>query len=205
MSLSSFSARGWHRAAAVLGVICAALLLGGCAALPASPTGTLATRRDALDDFALEGRFSLRHDDKSYSGRLSWRHDGANNELLLASPFGQGLAQITTSASGARMTTSDGNVYEAADSELLTRQVLGYPLPLAQLTDWVRGRGAAYEPDQLGRPLRLRHDGWRIDYEYDSDDEQALPSRLFAQRADGLELRLRIDEWVSLSPTADRS
>ena len=46
-----------------------------------------------------------------------------------------------------------------------------------------------------GRPLRLLSADWRIDYEYDSDDAQALPARLFAQRADGAELRLRIDEW----------
>jgi outer membrane lipoprotein LolB len=187
-----------RRAAATL---FAALLLGGCAALPGSP---LSARRDGQDDFAIEGRFSLRHDDKSVSGRLSWRHAGVSNELVLASPFGQGIAQITTSQSGARLATSDGKVYTAADSEQLTRQVLGYPLPLAQLGDWVRGRGGAgvFTIDAQGRPLHLRHEDWRIDYEYDSSDAQARPGRLFAQRDDGLELRLRIDEWISL-PSAE--
>lgn len=199
--------RRWPGAAALCSTLLAGALLGtllgGCAALPAAPAAAV-TQRDTLDDFALEGRFSLRHEDKNYSGRLSWRHQGANNELLLASPFGQGIAQITTSAFGARLTTSDGQVYAAADSELLTRQVLGYPLPLAQLTDWVRGRrgAGAVDLDAQGRPLHLRHDGWRIDYDYDSSDAQALPSRLFAERADGLELRLRIDEWTAL-PTAE--
>ena len=185
-----------------VGVLCVVALLGACAAVPSSPGGGAATRRDALDDFSLEGRFSLRHEDKNYSGRLSWRHSGADNELLLASPFGQGLAQITTSERGAQLTMSDGKVYAAADSELLTREVLGYPLPLAQLTDWVRGRGAggSLELDGSGRPLRLRHGGWRIDYEYDSDDAQSPPSRLVAQRDDGLELRLRIDEWAVPPP-----
>lgn len=180
-------------AAALLGAV-----LAGCATVPSAPSGA---RRDALGDFSLEGRFSLRHEDTNYAGRLSWRHAGVDNELLLASPFGQGLAQITTSARGAQLTMSDGKVYAAADSEELTRQVLGYPLPLAQLTDWVRGRGVAsglaelVELDGQGRPLRLRQDDWRIAYEYDSDAAQALPSRLFAQRDDGLELRLRIDDW----------
>jgi len=185
-------------------VLLTTLLLGGCAALPGSPAGGATTPRDALDAFAIEGRFSLRQNDKNYSGRLSWRHSGADDELLLASPFGQGVAQITANRSGAQLTTSDGKVYAAADSELLTRQVLGYPLPLARLTDWVRGRGGAFEADGQGRPLRLRHEDWRIDYEYDSQDAQALPSRLFAERADGLELRLRIDEWIALpSPTSE--
>lgn len=188
--------RIWLAAAAV------ALLLAGCATVP---EGGTTVARDGLDDFAIEGRFSLRHEDKNYSGRLSWRHQGTSDEVLLASPFGQGIAQITTGDAGAQLVTNDGKTYAAATSELLTRQVLGYPLPLAQLADWVRGRAAlAFETDTQGRPLRLRDDAWRIDYEYDSDDAQALPSRLVAQRSDGVELRLRIDEWTAL-PTPSSS
>jgi len=121
---------------------------------------------------------------------------------MLSSPFGQGIAEITTSASGAQLTTSDGKKYSATDAETLTTQVLGYPLPLARLTDWVRGRGArsaASELDAQGRLWHLRHDDWRIDYDYANEDPQAPPSALFARRSDGLELRLRIDEWTALA------
>ncbi len=189
------------RACGIAGFLLFALFLGGCAVLSASPGAV--PQRDALTSFSLEGRFSLRHEDKNYSGRLSWRHEGESNTLLLASPFGQGLAEITTTTNGAQLTTSDGKGYAAADAETLTQQVLGYPLPLAQLTDWVRGRSATdgvTELDGYGRLLRLRHEGWNIDYGYDSDEPQAPPSRIFAERSGGLELRLRIDEWTSLPP-----
>lgn len=184
-----------------------AVLVGGCATLSEPSSGTPATTRDALTAFALEGRFALRHEDKSYSGRLSWRHDGANNEVLLASPFGQGLARITTSVRGARLTGSDGKTYTAPDAQTLTSELLGYPLPLTELADWVRGRSAgatqeAVERDALGRPVRLRHDAWRISYEYDTATVQALPARLFAENANGMELRLRIDEWTDLATAA---
>ena len=187
----------WRRVGLFLGV----LLLAGCAAQRVAP-GSESPTRDALSAFALEGRFSLRQGDKNYSGRLSWRHQGANNTLMLSSPFGQGIAEITTSASGAQLTTSDGKKYSAVDAETLTTQVLGYPLPLARLTDWVRGRGApsaAAELDAQGRLRHLRHDDWRIDYDYASDDPQAPPGALFARRSDGLELRLRIDEWSAVA------
>lgn len=196
--MNSLFQRRWPGAALVL----AALLVAGCAVLGPSPTGGAAPSRDALDDFALEGRFSLRHENQSYSGRLSWRHAGAKDEVLLASPFGQGIAQISADDRGAQLTTGDGKSYTASDSETLTREVLGYPLPLARLSDWLRARGGAgrSELDGQGRLLRLRDAGWRIDYEYDGEHAQALPSRLFAQRDDGIELRLRIDEWTSLPP-----
>ena len=145
----------------------------------------------------------MRHENKNYSGKLSWRHQGADNTLLLSSPFGQGMAEITTSDGGARLTTSDGKLYTAANAETLTQQVLGYPLPLTQLTDWVRGRDNASglaERDTQGRPLRLRYQDWRIEYGYDGDGPTAAPSRIFAERSGGLELRLKIDEWTSLKP-----
>ena len=180
----------------------AVLLISGCASLPSSPQSP-PPAREALDAFSLEGRFSLRQENKNYSGKLSWRHQGADNTLLLSSPFGQGMAEITTRENGAQLTTSDGKLYTAADTETLTQQVLGYPLPLTQLTDWVRGRDDApglAERDAFGRPLRLSHQDWRIEYGYEGDDPAAAPSRIFAERTGGLELRLKIDEWTSLTP-----
>lgn len=192
---------GWLPGWRVFGVMLAASCLGACTTLlPPAEDGRL-PQRDQIQSFALEGRFSLRHEDKSYAGRLSWRHAADKDELLLASPFGQGMAEIISDAAGARLTGSDGQSHVAVDAETLTQQVLGYPLPLTHLTDWVRGRGPTGHfdtTDNFGRPLRLRQDLWRIDYEYDSDDPQALPGRLFVQREGGLELRLRIDEWRRL-------
>lgn len=179
-------------------VLLGALCLGACASLLPSAGAPSATQRNALQDFSLEARFSLRHEEKNHSGRLSWRHAGSKDDLLLSSPFGQGLAEIASDASGVRLTASDGKSYAALDAGTLTQEVLGFPLPLEKLLDWVRGRspgGASDEQDAFGRPLRVRQDGWRVDYEYDSDDPQALPGRLFIEREGVLELRLRIDEW----------
>lgn len=185
------------RSALRVALLLSVLLLVGCAALP-----TTSLRGDA-DSFALEGRFSLRQDDRNYSGRLSWRHTDAGDELLLASPFGQGIAGITANGEAATLTTSDGKTYSAPDVPTLTEGVLGYRLPLALLIDWVRGhnpQGEVVERDAQGRPLRLRHEDWRIEYGYDGDDPRALPGRLFAERLGAFELRLRIDEWINVSP-----
>jgi outer membrane lipoprotein LolB len=184
------------------GVVLSSLFVGACAVLP-STSAIAPPARAGLDAFSLEGRFSLHNENKNYSGRLSWRHRGSNNTLLISSPFGQGMAEITTGESSARLTTSDGKLYTAVDAETLTQQVLGYPLPLARLTDWVRGRdtmAGLSERDLQGRPLRLSYADWRVEYGYEGDDPQAPPSRIFADRSGGLELRLKIDEWNSLAP-----
>lgn len=182
--------------------------LSACAGLSPSNEERETPQRDALRDFMLDGRFALRHGDKSTSGRLSWQHveDGdVGDQVLLASPLGQGMAEIVSNAKGVRLSTSDGRTYAAENAETLTQQVLGYPLPLSKLADWLRGRthsGTLGESDVFARPLRLREDGWRIAYEYDNDDPQAVPTRLFIEREGegGFELRLRIDEWTK-TPT----
>jgi outer membrane lipoprotein LolB len=174
---------------------CAALL-AGCAAMPPGPA------RQALEDFRLEGRFALRQDGQNHAGRLSWRHTATEDELLLASPFGQGLARIVAAPGRAGLTLSDGTVFSAPDVPSLTEAVLGYRLPLALLADWVRGRAAGartVERDARGRPLRLRCEDWNVEYGYADDDPAALPARLFAERVGAFELKLRVDEWSALS------
>lgn len=148
--------------------------------------------RDRLRAFALAGRFSLQQEGKSFVGRLQWRHDGDSNELLLSSPLGQGLAKIVSDGSGARLTGSDGRSQTAATADELLQELLAYPLPLRQLVNWLRGHtpdGGSMTLDALGRPLRLRHEAWRIDYAYDSDQAQALPTRIFVEREGGFSLR----------------
>ena len=180
------------------------LLLAGCTATPprSAPGFTSGAQ---LDAFSIEGRFSLRQDNRNHSGRLAWKHAGAGDEILLSSPFGQGIAAIVVNADAATLTTHEGKVYSAPDAPTLTEQVLGYRLPLALLTDWVRGRNAEaarVERDASGRPMRLRHEDWVVEYGYDSDDPLAPPGRLFAERLGSFELRLRIDEWIDL-PTRE--
>ncbi len=190
---------GWRGVSRMV-ILVFSLLLAGCAATLPRPDAERLSG-DRLEAFFLEGRFSLRQDERNHSGRLSWKHSGNGDELLLASPFGQGVAEIVVNADRATLTTNDGKVYSATDAATLTEQVLGYRLPLSLLAEWVRGRNAdaeVVERDAHGRALRLRHEDWRIEYGYDGDDPQAPPGRLFAERAGAFELRLRIDAWSTL-------
>jgi outer membrane lipoprotein LolB len=173
------------------------LSLAGCAVIPpaAGPA------RQAAEDFLLAGRFSLRQGEQNHAGRLSWRHTATGDELLLASPFGQGIAEIVAAPGQATLRLSDGRVFAAPDVPSLTESVLGYRLPLALLIDWIRGRDAGarlVERDARGRPLRLRFENWNVEYGYGDDDPTALPVRVFAERAGAFELRLRVDEWSAL-------
>lgn len=164
-------------------------VLAGCA-----PNFTLPAR-DV--QFELSGRIAMRYRNEAGSGNLAWRHAAESDELLLTSPIGQGVARIVRSGKEIVLTTQDGQELRATDAEALTEQALGFRIPLAGLTDWVRGRAGKEPPpesmrrDAEGRLAELSQAGWTIEYQA---YEGSLPSRLRLLYP-GIELRLAITEW----------
>jgi outer membrane lipoprotein LolB len=168
----------------------AAALLAACAALTEAPV--------PAGGFEMSGRFAVRYGKEGASGKILWRHSDEADELLITSPLGQGIARLSRDGGQYRLVGGNGREYEATDPEALTRDALGWSLPLAGLPDWVRGRASPGQPVELvrdadGRALELRQDGWRVDYEEFKDN---LPSRLRLLRKD-LEIRLIVDRWTN--------
>lgn len=177
------------------------LLLGACASVPAPHPAA----RDAVENFTVEARFALRvlqpgQSAQSAGGRMTWTHDRNGNRILLASPLGVGIAEIETTPRLSSLRTAEGKTMHSPDADALIEEVTGQRLPVTRLPAWLLGRanaGARIERDAAGRPLRLDDAGWRIDYAYDEDAAEALPSRLTLSREGEVELRLRIEEWRS--------
>jgi len=173
-------------------------VLAAAVLLALSACAELTPRKGAEGiEFELTGRIAMRYGEGGSSGNLAWRHARHDDEMLITSPLGLGIARITRQGDAVTVTASDGRIYQARDAETLTEEVLGFRLPLAGLADWVRGRAAPgpaeHTRDAQGRLTRLVQDGWSIDYLAYAPDG-ALPSRLRLTYP-GLELRLAIGEW----------
>ena len=174
--------------------------LSGCAFLqPAAPL------RAPDAGFALEGRISVVYGSQNLSGKIGWSHAPVADEINLASPLGTQVARLQRDAGGVTLTDSERNIHRAADAETLTLQRLGWRLPLAGLTDWVRARPAGAAPQEVRRDAQgrlewLAESDWHIEYAY--DDSGAAPARLprrlfmrYVKAAEPLEIRLVIDQW----------
>ena len=178
--------------AAALGAV---LGLAGCAVLaPTSPGSDT--------PFDIVGRVAVSFDGKAFTSNLRWRHAAGREEVWLSTPLGQTVAHIQSGAAEATLTTSDQQQYRATSVEALTRRALGWDLPLASLTWWVRGEAvpgggapAAIERDPRSRLTLLEQDGWRIAYEnYPPGEHGGLPRRLDL-KSGTQEIRLLIDGW----------
>ncbi len=190
---------GARRLAAATAAV-ATLVLASCATQPAvaPQQGFDAALVEA--PFTAGGRLSARHGADAVAVQFRWRHAPPRDELVVMSPLGQTLAELTGDASAQRVEvrTSDGRQDSAADWTTLTARVLGFPLPVAGLAAWLRAMprpGAPYtiEPDRDGRAGVLRQDGWEIVYDY--PDAAALrPSRLRVSYPE-FEIRIVVDTW----------
>lgn len=177
-----------------------ALLLAGCAQTlaPLAPDTQVV---QSLDRFRLEGRVSVRREEKSFSAGIRWQHDPARDEILLSSPLGQGVAELRQENGQVMLKTAEGQTSVVDGGEALLDTVLGVRLPLDGLLHWLLAQprpGGAYqlELDGEGRVARLSQDGWRLEYgRYRLHGQRWLPGRIFARHGEQLEFRLVVDVW----------
>lgn len=167
-----------------------------CAACAMFTPGANVPRAEPFD---ILGRVLARSEGHAFSANLRWRHAAADNEIWLMTPLGQTLAYIAADASGAILTAADQQEYRALSVEGLTRQALGWPLPLAQLQHWIRGGTvpdsavAAVTRDALDRLSSLEQAGWSIRYVY-PETGGPLPRQVELTQG-GQRIRVVIDEW----------
>ncbi|MGL6072120.1 outer membrane lipoprotein LolB [Craterilacuibacter sp.] len=178
-------------------LLLASLLLGACATRELPFQAPLeAVPVDA--PFNLSGRLSVKAAGKGQLARFDWSHAPARDELSVNSPLGTTVARVTRDADGVLL-VADGKVWRAADVEILTEQVLGWPLPLANLAWWVRGRAAPGIAHEFLADGALLQQGWTI--RFTSDEPGALyPQRIDLVR-DDIALRVIASDWRAPSLT----
>ena len=139
--------------------------------------------------------------DRAYSGRFAvttalgeqrkrlWalqsRDSGSQQTVELASPLGTTVARVEIEPGGARATGAQMQEVRGADADTLTQQLLGWPLPVSGLVDWIEGRPVPTRVARVeregGRVVLLEQDGWTIRLpEY--SEATARPRRLVLER-----------------------
>jgi outer membrane lipoprotein LolB len=166
-------------------VCLAALLMASCAEMPGVSDATR-TLGPPLQRFAAEGRISLRQGERRDHLRFRWEHAPGRDVVLLMSPLGQGMAELTRDAAGARL--SQPNRATIAEDTLpqLAQRVFGSPLPLEAVADWLRGARPA---------LSGEVDGWQVVISDTSAFRQRRLLRVMDARRGDVELNLIVDDW----------
>lgn len=178
-----------------------AVAISGCASVQPVPE-----KAGRAAPFDVLGRVLVLYEGKSVTANVRWLHARDSDELWLMTPTGQALAYVREDANGATLTGADKRQFSAARVEALTKQGLGWELPLARLQHWIRGAPMPNTPfemplrDEAGKPRVLTQDGWKITYEYyPAGENDGLPQRMEVVGATQT-LRLVIDTWRKDAP-----
>lgn len=170
-----------------------ALLLAGCAGLGPE------TRPFSQPGFEFTARIGVRHADGGFTGRIRWRREGAADAMDLLTPLGQVVAELRQTPRGAVLWVPDREPRQYADIGHLAADILGRPIPVAELADWVQGRPVPGLPadnpeyDELRRPIRWTQAGWTVAVGWASPSP--LPAQLELRR-DDVTVKLVIDRWA---------
>ena len=101
---------------------------------------------------------------------------------------------------------STGKSYQATDAETLTRDVLGWTLPLKGLSDWALGRPSASPIEHSawnaqGQLTLLEQDGWKIEFDnYQQQGAYSLPGKVYLKSTQ-LNLKLLVERWQLTQPS----
>ena len=166
-------------------VCLAVLLLAACAELP-QQSGAPLVLGPPLPHFTADGRISLRQGERSDHLRFSWEHAPGSDVVLLMSPLGQGLAELTRDASGVRLVQPNKEAVSADTLPQLAQRAFGVPVPLDAVADWLRGARPA---------LSGEVDGWQVVISDTSAFRQRRLLRIMEARRDHVEFKLIVDEW----------
>ena len=163
----------------------AALLLAACAGMQDVPDAAQ-TLGPPLPRFVAEGRISLRQGERRDHLRFRWEHTPESDVVLLMSPLGQGMAELTRDATGARLVQPNQATIAADTLPQLAQRVFGAPLPLEAVAEWLRGARPA---------LSGEVDGWRVVISETSAFRQGRLLRVMEASREDVELKLIVDDW----------
>jgi outer membrane lipoprotein LolB len=169
-----------------------AFLLAACATVSVAPRDPRA--------FDVLGRMLVTYSGRALTANLRWEHGSAEDQIWLMTPTGQTLAYIVDSKEGATLTRADRQQYRASSVEALTRQALGWSLPLSLLQYWIHGESAPGTPTEVertvdGRLLALTQNGWHVAYTYYSEGAASGKVRRLDVNDGPNEIRFVIDTW----------
>jgi outer membrane lipoprotein LolB len=166
------------------------LLLAACASqtrMDAPVNENWEVRRSLLESIThweFTGRIGVRDDNEAHSSRIRWRQLDDEFVINLWGTLNAGATEITGHPGHVVLVQEGRMPLIASSAEDLVMAQLGYALPVAQLTYWVKGLPApgihAIPTFNADNHLTvLQQDGWQIQYlAYTNFALESLPTRI---------------------------
>lgn len=166
-------------------------VLSGCSSLmSAKPQAQQLTARSYHPQITMAGRLSAQYQTngqpQSIYINFSWAQTEQQTFITLGSPTGQTLATILINSQGATFTQADKPARFATDVNQLFGDMLGWPMPVAGLRDWLQGyidEAHTTPISEATAALPFSVAGWSLRYaSWETENNVERPKRLDLSR-----------------------
>lgn len=144
-----------------LSSVAALLLLAACAQ-PNLPQQNSWQAAEQVQDFSADGRLAVKVEGKGSYANFDWTYQNAVQTIDVNTPLGNTVGQLCQDGEGVLAVDSKGKVYQAETAEELSRQLLGFALPVQYLHIWADGKRVANAPYKILPDGRLEQFDWTI-------------------------------------------
>ncbi len=169
------------------------LALAGCATAPSQPPSSVhvAPYSETQElHGTMSANFTRDGNRESVTGNFEWRQSAARTDITLTSQFGQTIAVIAVTPQGATLNDGKNPLRSAPDINQLSRDALGWMLPVAGLRDWLQGHaigadGKPFAASQAVNTVKTK-DGWQLSYvTWQEGSMPPKPKRIDVERRTG--------------------
>lgn len=184
-----------------------ALLLAACAPVrvrenPATLAAQLAREATLAQrlHWTIAAHIAVSNGRDGGSGELEWHQEGTRYTFTVHAPVTGRTWKLSGDAQHAMLEGIDPQPATDSDAERLLRERLGWDVPLADLSAWVRGLRAPraqadVQYDAQNLPAILMQSGWKVEYrDWFNERNPPLPRKVFASHGSA-RVRVAIESW----------
>ncbi|MDB1123238.1 lipoprotein insertase outer membrane protein LolB [Vibrio algarum] len=190
--------------------VCTCLLffVSACSTLPENSTTNVewenhSTRLSNIRSFQATGKLGYRGPNDTLSLNFYWKHTENKSELRLINLFGSTVLTLTMTPDGSKVVTSDEQIYEDKDANVLFSRLTGLEFPVSQLKYWIIGLPTQADTFQFNETNTLnslqkrnRNRNWTLDYtRYQDYNGLPIPNQMTLHSTD-TRIKIAISKWV---------
>ncbi|QEY25849.1 lipoprotein insertase outer membrane protein LolB [Neisseria zalophi] len=170
-----------------------AVILAACAQPQMTAKESWRAQSD-IADFTADGRLAVKADGKGSYANFDWSYQNPVQTISINTPLGSTLGQLCQDSLGVLAVDRDGKIYQADTPQALSRQLLGFELPVQYLHVWANGQWVKNAPYQLLDDGRLQQFEWTVSRLLNEDGSP----RILLLESPKLTLRLVFDQMRQL-------
>lgn len=152
--------------------------------------------------YLVEGKIAVRNEATSQTANFRWRQAGEGFDIEIWGLLGQGRTRLIGNARDVTVIRGDEVLAAGQPDEVMTYH-LGFSLPVAVMSAWLRGQPFGRPREQViddeGRITAFNERGWQVEMarfrEFEPASGQLQPARIVARR-DGQAVTVAIRRFL---------